>query len=242
MDTLTPERLQTDLEELLARLAQLEDAELCMAALYGSAARPDFDAERSDVNLLLAFSRMPDLEPLSDILQRARTRFRCAPLVLTASELMRSVDVFPVKLLEMRRGYRLLAGEDLFTGLTVSFEPLRHACEHDLRNAQFKLRRTWLLTRPDPRPLQEAIRRFLPQVVGALRCLLDHAGASSLDTFAGLCAASEAHLGLDLRPMERALALRHHPEADWLEVSLAYEALSCVLSSLLVRVARLEGL
>ncbi len=242
MSTISVEPFAPAVAETLALLSDLPGTELRMAALYGSAAREDFDPGQSDVNLLLVFNRLPDLAFLAEVLQRARSRYRCAPLVLSASDLARSLEVFPVKVLEIQRRYRMLAGEDLLAGLKIEFEPLRRACEHDLRNAQLKLRRTYLLTRPDPRPLQDALRRFLPQIIGALRCLLDHAGATDLGTFEGLRAASESRLALDLGPLEQALALRHRPGAPWPEVSQAFETVSGILAGLLIRVMRLEGL
>jgi hypothetical protein len=84
------------------------------AVLYGSAARGDWDATRSDINLLIV---LDDASP--EALQRLMPAMRTwhdagytAPLLVSRVEWARSADVFPVEITDMRLAYRVLRGAD----------------------------------------------------------------------------------------------------------------------------------
>lgn len=115
------------------------------AVLYGSAARGDWDAARSDINLLLV---LEDASPTS--LQRLMPAMRTwhdagytAPLLVSQAEWARSADVFPIELTDMRLAYRVLRGADPVAGLEVKESDLRRAVEAALRGKLIRLRQAY---------------------------------------------------------------------------------------------------
>lgn len=221
------------LERAAALVAGLDPAGLRMAALYGSAARDGFDPEASDVNLLLAYDALDGarLEALAGPLQVARSAWRCAPFVVTAAELADLARCFPIKIHGMRRNYRVLAGEDLLAGLEPPEALLGAEAGRVLRNAALKLRRAELQSRPDPAPVLEALRRFLPQLRDVARLLKDREGGEE-DSLV----LAERRWALEPGSLVEAFGLRRLAQAPWPEVEAALRtaerALAAALSDL----------
>ena len=216
---------------LVQSLADLASSNIVMAALYGSAARGDFDPEVSDLNLLLVLDDAGPvaLQELGELLQAAKTEIRCAPFVLSREEVLRGADVFPVKFHEVRRCYRMLHGEDLLSPMRIEFKDLRLACEHELRSMTLKLRRTWLMERPRPTPLIWGLHLFVPQLLGVLRVVLEHDGldpSASTDQF--MAEVARRH---DVEPgtLKAAVMARHKPDIAWAEVEKTYAVVLDVL-------------
>lgn len=239
MTLLTPAVFDEVLGDFSTNLVSLPGLENAMMVVYGSAARPDFDPARSDVNLLLVPQLLEPgtLGPLSALLQLAQLRFRCAPLVLDRLELERMALLFPVKIFEIRRAYRLLAGEDLVASLDLSVGNLQRACERDLRNASLKLRRAYLRSRPDPAPVLDGLRRFLPQMLAVLRILLEQGGAKGVEDPTVLAREAKARLDLDPVILAEIMALRHKAGATWPEVESAHSRVLELSGALLAKVA-----
>src|SRR5690349_18553600 len=118
---------RTVIDEAGAELATACGEALRSLAVYGSAAGDEFDPERSDVNLAVVLDPC-DGSHLRRIAQwwvRWRGMRLAAPLVLSARELERSRDVFPLELLDMRARHRTLAGSEVFANLVVEREAVR---------------------------------------------------------------------------------------------------------------------
>jgi hypothetical protein len=111
-------------------------------AVYGSAAGPEFNPSRSDVNFAAV------VDPLDfAVLQRAAQwwarwqRHRvAAPLLLSMVELDRSCDVFPLELLDLRERHRTVAGAEVFNDITVDRECVRAECEREAKGKLLRLR------------------------------------------------------------------------------------------------------
>ncbi|HEY2386459.1 MAG TPA: hypothetical protein VGK30_05825 [Candidatus Binatia bacterium] len=130
------------ISEAGAELATACGDALRSLVLYGSAAGSEFDLERSDVNLAVVLDPC-DGSHLRRIAQwwgRWRDARLAAPLVLSAWELERSRDVFPLELLDIRARHRTLAGKELFAELVVEPETVREECEREAKGKLFRLR------------------------------------------------------------------------------------------------------
>lgn len=118
----------------------------CSVLLYGSAARGDWDAQRSDVNLLLV---VDDASPaalarLRDAVKGWHERGFTPPLLIGRAEWHRATDVFPIELTDMQLSHRVLAGPDPLEGLVVDAEELRAALESALRGKLMRLRQAYV--------------------------------------------------------------------------------------------------
>jgi len=64
--------------------------------------------------------------------------------MLAPSDLARSLDVFPLEMLDIQARHRTLAGDELFTGLVVGRENVRLECEREAKGKLVRLRALYL--------------------------------------------------------------------------------------------------
>jgi len=128
--------------ELAARCGDALRTLVLYGSAVGSAAGSEFDPDRSDVNLAVVLDPCEPLH-LRGIAQwwaRWRSMRLAAPLVLSATELERSPDVFPLEFLDLRTRHRTLAGAEMFADLVVEPEAVRAECEREAKGKLFRLR------------------------------------------------------------------------------------------------------
>lgn len=115
------------------------------AVLYGSAARGDWHATHSDINLLIVLEDASPkaLQRLMPAMGSWHDAGYTAPLLVSRAEWARSADVFPVEITDMRLAYRVLGGSDPVAGLEVKESDLRRAVEASLRGKLIRLRQAY---------------------------------------------------------------------------------------------------
>jgi hypothetical protein len=133
---------RTVIDEAGAELTTACGEALRSLVVYGSAAGDEFDPERSDVNLAVVLDPCDGshLRRIAQWWTRWRRMRLAAPLVLSARELARSRDVFPLELLDLRARHRTLAGSEVFADLVVEPEAVREECEREAKGKLFRLR------------------------------------------------------------------------------------------------------
>jgi len=94
------------------------------------------------------------------------------PLLLTRSELDRSLDAFPLELSEIITHHRLVLGTDAFAGLEVAPPDVRRACEVQARSHLLHLREGFIEARGESR----ALAAIIQQSARPLRLLLANLG------------------------------------------------------------------
>ena len=190
---MTPEELTHRLERDLGR-------DLKSVILYGSAAAGDHAGKRSDHNILVVVQEL-GVEQLRAVSQTAKAWAKAGnrpPLLFTPESLRRSVDTFPIELLDMRDSHRVLQGEDLVQGLAPDPRDLRLQLEHDLKTKLIQLREHYMLAAGKPRNVVElmvgSVASFLALSKAALRLFRDQVPPKKLDALKALT----EHLGLDV--------------------------------------------
>ena len=224
---MAPNELDDRLAATAKRLERELGGDLAMLAVYGSAARGEYDPQRSDINLLVVLERADagTLRRVATALEGARAWFRCAPFVLVRDELASAADVFPIKFLDIRRTHRLLAGTDLLATVVVRPCDLRLACETDVRNVILKLRRALVVDGPDVRALTATLRRFVPQVLGALGVMMSLTGVEPPASRDALLEVAATRFGFDAGPLREALAASRQRDPTWPRMEKAYDDL-----------------
>jgi hypothetical protein len=140
---ITPERI---VEEAGTELAAAFGPALRTVVLYGSSESPDFRPDRSDVN----FAAVADpisfghLQRVSQWYARWRPERVAAPLLLAPSDLSRSLDVFPLEMLDIQARHRTLAGDELFRDIQVQPANVRLECEREAKGKLVRLRALYL--------------------------------------------------------------------------------------------------
>ena len=127
-------------------LAALFPDELRSLVVYGSAAGEGFEPARSDVNLAVVLDRVAvlHLDRIAQWWQRWRTHRVSAPLIMSTTDLERSLDVFPLELLDLQARHRTLAGDEVFKDLPIAPEAVRLECEREAKGKLVRLRALYI--------------------------------------------------------------------------------------------------
>ena len=144
-----------DLEVLSKALDQALGPKLLSLVLYGSAARGDFVAGRSDVNLLLIVTD-PGAATLRVIGPAVHAWVKAGqppPLIFADSGWRASTDVFPMEIEDMRHAHRVLRGRDPFAGLETAPADLRQELEREVVGKVLQLRAEYAASGPHPQAL-----------------------------------------------------------------------------------------
>src|SRR5260370_25757447 len=110
------------LTEIVRRLQEAAGENLQSVVLYGSAARGDFHAHKSDLNLLcvLKSAKAAELSRIASVVRWWSGQLRePAPRIFTQEELLHSADVFAIELLDIGEAHRVLFGHDPVAGISV---------------------------------------------------------------------------------------------------------------------------
>ena len=113
-----------------AELAEAFGSALRTVVVYGSAGHPDFRPGRSDVNFAVVAEPVTfaHLQRVAQWYARWRGERVAAPLLLAPADLLRSLDVFPLEMLDLQARHRTIAGVELFSGLVVARPNVRRSC------------------------------------------------------------------------------------------------------------------
>ncbi len=119
-----------------AQLAEALGHRLVSVVLYGGLAKGEYIPDTSDVNVMIVLDDVPvsALDRAAPIIQGSARDFRLAAMMVGESDLRRSTQVFPIEFLDMQRYHRVLWGEDVFTGLTISRDHMRLRCAQEITN------------------------------------------------------------------------------------------------------------
>ncbi len=122
-------------------------------------------------------------------------------MILTAAEIPRAADVFPLLYDDIRREHVVLAGKDPFSALQISDRHRRLRIEQELRDAQIRLRRAVIDAQGSPEMLGGAVFRKLHQIRGALRTLFALRGIDVADELTAVFEQAQKTYGVDVAPL-----------------------------------------
>lgn len=177
---MTPENLVEELEELLG--TSLESV-----ILYGSAAAGDHKGERSDYNLIVITSELgvAQLNAIAPVAKEWDKTGNPPPLLFTMQRLIKSADVFPLEMLDIKDCRKILFGSDPVKDMTISKANLRLELEHELKGKLIQLRENYLLAAGNPKKVLElmlqSLSTFLVLFRGALRLIDSEVPACKMD-------------------------------------------------------------
>ena len=168
--------------EIVRRLHEAAGENLQSIVLYGSAARGDFHAHKSDLNLLcvLKSAKAAELTRIASVIHWwSGELHEPPPRIFTKEELLHSADVFAIELLDIGQHHRVLFGEDPIAGIDVPMNLHRVQVEHELRTALQKLRTSYLRYHGDESQLREVYAKSISSMTVLLRHFLITLGENS---------------------------------------------------------------
>lgn len=207
------ERLAGALERLVADLGG-PAAQGVSLVLYGSAARGDWDARRSDVNLLLVVDEVhPDsLRRLTPAIRSWHEQGFTPPLLIGRLEWRRATDVFPIELTDMQLAHRVVLGDDPVIGHRVEPSDLRRALEGALRGKLLRLRQAYVRFRDAEPVLGGFAASSASELLVLMRATAVLLGRDPGTTPEAAVAALAGELGDDSTALRSVLLHRREPE------------------------------
>lgn len=200
-----PTRTRGHVERLVKELETHAAKDLAAVVVYGSLARGGFDADHSDIDLVivLADDSRKILTAIAPALELARAAARIEAMVLRADEIAHAADVFPLLYDDIRSHNIVLFGTDPFAKLEILDEHRRLRIEQELREARIRLRRAVTDAVGAPRGFGGALERKIKQIRGPLHALLRLRGIEISDDTASVLTASAKRWKVDLAPLAR---------------------------------------
>jgi predicted nucleotidyltransferase len=205
-----------DVKKLIEELAGVLTGRLRAVVLYGSAARDEFYAKTSDINLILVLEDLAPstLEALSPALRRWQGRGQPAPRLFTPAFIRESADVFPIEMLDLQNCRVLLHGEDPFAGVAVGGSNLRLQCERELRTKLMRLREGYVEFHDKPKELRRLLTSsyttFTALFRGCLYLLGGKAPLRNAEVVAAFCQVA----GLEARAFQAVDRLKRGESTD----------------------------
>jgi predicted nucleotidyltransferase len=176
-----PEEVRETLEKYLTQLKKNWQDDMECVLLFGSAARGDFIAGRSNINVL-AIVRHTSV----DLLRRAGQLHRqwgrhqiIAPLMMTQEELCWSSHLFPLEYLQMHDSRVILSGRDPFAAWQLEEGQLGWQCEQELMANLLRLRQRFVEGEGRAEAIQTLLILSITAVLPCLRGLFRVLGQPS---------------------------------------------------------------
>lgn len=200
------------INEFVSRLHDAAGKNLQSVILYGSAAGGEFHRDFSNINLL-CIVREPSfahLSQMSDAVHSWTRQGHPAPLVFTADELTHSADVFSIEMLDMKRRYNVVFGDDVLRDLVVPMHLHRAQLEYELREKLVLLRQRVLTDARDDKKLWEMMLASLSGFTTLFRHSLLALGDPSPHSSRDAIRALRAHIPFDPSGFEHLFDIREH--------------------------------
>ena len=204
-----PKTPQEVFPEIVEDLKGIYGAALQSVILYGSGARGEYVAGKSDINFLvvLADDVADDLEKVLSFVPKWKKRAVATPFFMTKALIGSSVDVYPVEFLNMKRHYQVVHGEDVLRDLVFEKRALRLQCERELKGKLMLLRTRFLETAGKAESLQRLMAASITAFLSVFNALLHLEGQRVSPRAAG----DRGGRGRYVRDRRRALPALHRP-------------------------------
>src|SRR4029434_6917088 len=140
-----PPNVNRVLTEFVASARKAFDNDLRSVVLFGSGAEGKL-RPTSDVNVLVVLSAFEQqrADQLRESLRLAQAAIQMRAMLLLESEIQPAMSAFAVKFGDIMRRRRVLYGEDLFTGVTISRADSIIRLKQTLLNQTLRLREAYI--------------------------------------------------------------------------------------------------
>jgi hypothetical protein len=207
------------LEQLIEDLRGLHGEALRAVLLAGEAAGPEYRPRVTPLTVVVVLNELG-----AGSLRRMRPRVAAwrrlripVPVLMDAASIDRSLDVFPLELLELRDRHKLLYGRaEAIEGVEVAMPHLRLQLEEQLRGKLVHLMSSYLETGSSRRRLRSLLLDSLPGFAILLRGVLRLRGGEAAPRPAdpeALIGAVEQTLGVALPSLRRVEQVRRRRES-----------------------------
>jgi len=168
------ETVRTPLRLLVGQLRQVLRDNLRSVAVVGSSLTEDFKPGVSDINTVVVLDKRstPALPLVASLAKPLRRQGLAAPLLVTASYIDRSRDVFGIEFLDFQLTHETIFGDDPFAALAFGKSNVRLQCERELKAMLVKMQQGYLTAGGAWRIVGEEVIAAVKQLAPLLRAML----------------------------------------------------------------------
>lgn len=195
------------LEQLVDQLRGAYGETLRSVILYGSTVAGEHIEKKSDYNVLVALDAVPldRLAAVGAVLRAWGEAGNPPPMTFTTAEWKASSDVFPMEYADILERHRVLFGEDVTEGITVSPADLRLQVEQQALGKLLHLRRGAMAAGDDAGDQVRLLEASLSAIMVVFRGVVRLHGEVSPQDYAALSALVAGKVGFDGAPFVRAV-------------------------------------
>jgi hypothetical protein len=204
-----PAVVQEGQARLCAQLVEALRDQLVSVILYGGLAKGEYIPDTSNVNVMIVLDEVTvaALDKAAPIIQGGVRDFRLAALLLCESDLRYSIEVFPIKFLDMQRYHRVLWGKDVLADLTIARDHVRFRCAQEITNLLLRLRQFYLQRAHRPELIESTLTRAISSFLTSLNTLTELKTGQAATTKPAIIEAAE-RIGLHAQPLREVFALK----------------------------------
>jgi predicted nucleotidyltransferase len=202
-----PAAFQSVLDSTTAALKASLGENLHSLIIYGSLVRGDFDPKSSDINLLIVL-KVATPKAHEAIRDAIRSKVRISPIILPSLGCERTMAVFGLKFLSMKRNYRVLAGVDVLQPFALAPDQFRFLAEQELRNLVLRTTNAYVTSVNAPKRFSMFIRQNAAQFIIVLSDAARTAGNDLVGPLAGRLGKLGEIFGADTTVLEEILRRR----------------------------------
>ena len=185
-------------------------ADLESIILYGSAARGEYVAGRSDINCMIVLTdagidKLACAMPLVATWRKSRVS---TPLFLTKDYITMSLDTFPIEFLTMKAAYKVVFGQDMLKDLAFEKSFVRLQCERELKGKLLHLRQRFVETEGAAKKITALISLSLPAFLSLFQSILFLKDRPPVASRTGLLAEIARETGINLQVFTELAAVR----------------------------------
>jgi hypothetical protein len=154
-------------------MAELRD-NLQSITVVGSSLTKDFRPGQSDINtvLVLGEQTLDSLRRIAGLARPMSKRKISPPLLMTASYIERSLDVFGIEFLEFQLAHETIMGDDPFAGLNINKKDVRLQCERELKAMLIRLRQGFIAAAANKKLVRDILISTTKGLLPLLRAML----------------------------------------------------------------------
>lgn len=169
-----PEKPEDIFDEFKDDYITIFGDDLISVILYGSGARGEYIAKKSDINFLIVLNDngMEHLNDSIDLVAKWEKRRVPVPLFLSEDYIKSSLDAFPLEFFNIRLAYSVAYGKDVLKDLNIEKGNLRLQCERELKAKLLLLRRSFLQANGEVRLLTGLVKQSFSAFISIFNALL----------------------------------------------------------------------
>ena len=242
LDTL-PGQIRDSMKDFAGKLTAELGENLQSITVVGSSLTADYRPGQSDINTVIVLSKQTTglLKSIAHLAKPMRKKHISPPLLMTASYIERSLDVFGIEFLEFQSTHRTILGDDPFAALNINKKDVRLQCERELKAMLIRLRQGFIAAAANKKLVQDILISTAKGLLPLLRAMLWLKGIERTALVEPTMTKAAEEFLIDMESLKTAIQWRQQKtRLSEIEMESAFESIYATVEKLARIVDKLE--